>query len=227
MAKISKTERIPKPGTAARKILMENITDFPIYKEYQSKGRRFFSKDQLKQVQKKCKDGVAWEEIEAIISKQGLTLTQSTFRKYLQSGLLPRATERKSTAKGSTAVYDADIIRHINLLLFIFNIPSNDFLNMVMDYLSENEISAKDAVETKLDRPLFASIIVDLYHETGNVLDAIDSTLAKHPEKAAEAKAVFADIDAFYQEQLEPKVQALVKLLEDYPMQLEEIPAEN
>lgn len=227
MAKISKSAQIPKLGTAARKILLENITDFPIYMEYLDKGRRFFTKDQLTGIQNDCKDGVTWEDIDKIISQQGLVLTQSTFRKYLQDGLLPRATGHKSTAKGSSAIYESDIIRHLNLLLFIFNVPSNDFLNMIINHLIANEISAAGAVETQLDRPLYAAICVDLYQSSRDVLDAIDTTLAKHPKKVAEARELFAELETIFQEQLEPKIQALVKLLEDYNMQLSDIPQEN
>ena len=227
MAKVSKSARIPKLGTAARKILTNNITSFPIYQESLEKGRRFFTEEQLEELQQECTEGLTWEEIDRIISQQGLVLTQSNFRKYLQDGLLPRATGHKSTSTGSSAVYDADIIRHINLLLFIFNTPSNDFLNLVINLLEDSEISAAEAVETKLDRPLFAAVCVDLYQGNGSVQSAIDETLTKYPEVAKQAQEKFAEIEKLFEGQLRPKISELEKFLQDQPMLLDEIPDEN
>lgn len=227
MAKKSKSSQIPKIGTAARKILMDNITGFPVYEDCLDKGRRFFTEDQLVEIEDKYKGGLTWEEIDKVISRQGLVLTQSTFRKYLQEGLLPRATGHNSTSKGSSAVYDSDIIRHINLLLFIFNVPTNDFLNLVIGYLTQNEISAVEAVESKLDRPLYAAISVDLYQSGRETLDAIDVAMTKHPDIAEKAKSMFEEIETAFRDQIDPKITALINLLKDYPMQLTDIPDES
>jgi len=227
MAKESKAVQIPKLGTAARKILLENITEFPIYQEYLNKGRRFFTKEQLENIKKEFKEGLTWEEIDRTISQQGLVLTLSTFRKYLQDGLLPRATGHKSTSKGSSAIYDPDIICHLNLLLFIFNVPQNDFLNLVINYLTENEITAAEAVETKLDRPLYAAICVDLYQSNGEFLHALSTALVKHQGKADEAREMYAEIENIFQEQLDPKISDLIKFLKGHPMQLSDIPEDN
>jgi hypothetical protein len=49
----------------------------------------------------------------------------------------------------------------------------------------------------------------------------------KHPEKADEARKMYAEIESIFQEQLVPKINDLIKFLEGHPMQLSDIPEEN
>jgi hypothetical protein len=225
-SKVTKSAQIPKLGTAARKKLLEIITEIPIYKEYIEKGRRFFSQERLVEIEKLYKKtGLSWDEIDRVVSQQGLTLTQATFRKYLQAGLIPKDVKYSPTASGRVAYYDVGIISHINLVLFLFSVPSNNILHFVIDVLNQFEITAAEAVESKLDSNLYTAICVDLYQENGDVSSAISEVLKeKYPETEAVALKLIHEIEDIFDKQLHPKIDELVQYLEKYQMLLSDIP---
>lgn len=93
--------------------------------------------------------------------------------------------------------------------------------------MNQNEITAADAVASKLDRELYPAICVDLYQSNGWIPVAIDEALANHPETAETAKKMYSEIEEIFARQLEPKILELVRFLEGYPMQLTDIPEDN
>jgi DNA-binding transcriptional MerR regulator len=63
-------------------------------------------------------DGITAQEAIALFQARGMKLSEATFRKYVQLGLLPtsRRVGRKGKHKGSQGVYPVSVVRRINLL---------------------------------------------------------------------------------------------------------------
>jgi DNA-binding transcriptional MerR regulator len=62
--------------------------------------------------------GITSREVVRIFESRGARLSESTFRKYVQVGLLPRSRRvgRKGKHTGSTGLYPVDVVRRINLI---------------------------------------------------------------------------------------------------------------
>src|SRR5512136_2045307 len=62
--------------------------------------------------------GITSREVVLLFSSRGARLSEATFRKYVQVGLLPRSRRvgRKGKHTGSTGLYPVDVVRRINLI---------------------------------------------------------------------------------------------------------------
>ena len=62
--------------------------------------------------------GITSREVIRIFSSRGARLSEATFRKYVQVGLLPRSRRvgRKGKHTGSTGLYPVDVVRRIVLI---------------------------------------------------------------------------------------------------------------
>src|SRR5512135_2583094 len=62
--------------------------------------------------------GITSREVVRIFESRGARLSESTFRKYVQVGLLPRSRRvgRKGKHTGSTGLYPVEVVHRINLI---------------------------------------------------------------------------------------------------------------
>src|SRR5512136_1581922 len=62
--------------------------------------------------------GITSREVVRIFEARGARLSEATFRKYVQGGLLPRSRRvgRKGKHTGSTGLYPVEVVRRINLI---------------------------------------------------------------------------------------------------------------
>src|SRR5512136_2123088 len=62
--------------------------------------------------------GITSREVVLLFSSRGARLSEATFRKYVQVGLLPRSRRvgRKGKHTGSTGLYPVEVVRRINLI---------------------------------------------------------------------------------------------------------------
>jgi hypothetical protein len=74
-----------------------------------------FSEAELVEIEARFPDGVSTQEIVELFSTRGERLTEATFRKYVQLGLLPRSVRvgRKGKHRGSQGRYPAGVVRQI------------------------------------------------------------------------------------------------------------------
>jgi hypothetical protein len=77
-----------------------------------------FSIDELNQLEQHYPTGISAPEIITLFQSRGIKLSEATFRKYIQLGLLPtsRRVGRKGKHRGSCGVYPASVLRRINLI---------------------------------------------------------------------------------------------------------------
>lgn len=79
---------------------------------------RAFSEAELAGIESAHPSGLSTQEVVALFAAHGERLSEATFRKYVQLGLLPRSVRvgRKGKHRGSQGLYPAAIVRQIELI---------------------------------------------------------------------------------------------------------------
>lgn len=81
-----------------------------------SQGKGLYTEDELDELELMFADGItAVQAVELFVSR-GVRLSEASFRKYVQQGLLPRSRRvgRKGKHRGSMGMYPAKTVRRIN-----------------------------------------------------------------------------------------------------------------
>jgi len=74
--------------------------------------------EELAQIERDYPSGLSARAILEIFRPRGVRLSEATFRKYVQAGLLPRSVRvgRKGKHRGSQGLYPVDAVRRINAI---------------------------------------------------------------------------------------------------------------
>lgn len=74
--------------------------------------------DEIDRIEREYADGVPARVIVEIFRPLGVALSEATFRKYIQAGLLPRSRRvgRKGKHRGSQGLYPVESVRRINAI---------------------------------------------------------------------------------------------------------------
>jgi len=74
--------------------------------------------DEIDRIEREYPQGVPARVIVEIFKPRGVALSEATFRKYVQSGLLPRSRRvgRKGKNRGSQGLYPVESVRRINAI---------------------------------------------------------------------------------------------------------------
>ncbi len=77
-----------------------------------------FSEAELAGIESQHPNGLSTQEVVALFAAHGERLSEATFRKYVQLGLLPRSVRvgRKGKHRGSQGLYPSAIVRQIELI---------------------------------------------------------------------------------------------------------------
>ncbi len=77
-----------------------------------------WTEERLAALEKAHPEGLGMQEIVEAFGSKGDRLTEATFRKYVQVGLLPRSVRvgRKGKNRGSLGLYPATVIRRIEMI---------------------------------------------------------------------------------------------------------------
>jgi len=83
-----------------------------------SREESSWSEDKLSDLERAHPDGMSVQQIVAAFTARGERLTEATFRKYVQLGLLPRSVRvgRKGKHRGSQGLYPVSAVRQIDHL---------------------------------------------------------------------------------------------------------------
>ena len=75
-----------------------------------------FTEEELEAIEQAHPKGLSVQQVVDVFTHKGLKLTEATFRKYVQLGLLPRSVRvgRKGQRRGSQGLYPATAIRQID-----------------------------------------------------------------------------------------------------------------
>jgi hypothetical protein len=79
-------------------------------------ARSVLREEEVRAVETTYPDGLTAVQIVDAFTSRGVKLSEASFRKYVQQGLLPRSKRvgRKGKHKGSLGVYPAKVVRRIN-----------------------------------------------------------------------------------------------------------------
>ena len=74
--------------------------------------------NEIDRLERERAGGITSREVVRIFESRGARLSESTFRKYVQVGLLPRSRRvgRKGKHTGSTGLYPVEVVHRINLI---------------------------------------------------------------------------------------------------------------
>jgi len=77
-----------------------------------------WSEEELDRLEAAHPEGMSVQQIVEAFATRGERLTEATFRKYVQLGLLPRSVRvgRKGKHRGSQGLYPASVVRQIDLI---------------------------------------------------------------------------------------------------------------
>ncbi len=77
-----------------------------------------WSEEELLQLEADHPQGLSTQQVVELMAARGSSLSEATFRKYVQLGLLPRSVRvgRKGKHRGSQGLYPATVIRQIELI---------------------------------------------------------------------------------------------------------------
>lgn len=80
--------------------------------------RTILQPDELAQIEQQLGDGVSVRQVVELFQERGVRFSEATFRKYVQSGLLPRSRRvgHKGKHRGSRGLYPPAVIRRINAI---------------------------------------------------------------------------------------------------------------
>jgi DNA-binding transcriptional MerR regulator len=114
---------------------------------------------QLAAIERRYPNGVTSREILEIFAEHGQGLTQATFRKYVQLGLLPRSRRvgRKGKFQGSQGIYPVGAIRRLNLVRRLMR------ENLTLEQILRSFRRFKDQIE-ELEQALL-KVLSDLEEE--------------------------------------------------------------
>jgi hypothetical protein len=133
--KRNKSDLLPPYRSWARAQLVERVTSLPDYVNNLEKGYQFFTQEELANLRNRYSKGFTWEDIDQELSRKGILLKKGTFRKYIQEGNLPRAVGYRNRENGRVALFPADIISHINFILYFFKVAERTQLVEILELI--------------------------------------------------------------------------------------------
>lgn len=136
--------------------------------------------DELQRIEKEFEGGMTAKAILEVFRPRGARLSEGTFRKYVQSGLLPRSRRvgRKGKHRGSQGLYPVEAVRRINAIKKMMA------EGLTLDEIRRSFVFFKNNIE-QVDRD-----IVEVLDGFGGML--AESTLPK--ERKRELKSQLDDL---------------------------------
>jgi DNA-binding transcriptional MerR regulator len=114
-----------------------------------------FNPRELEEIERRFSVGISSQQVIELFQSRGVKLSEATFRKYVQLGLLPTSKRvgRKGKHRGSRGIYPVTIVRRINLIKGMMD--QDMTLEEIRDsFLSVHNgvIKASEALDSLFDR---------------------------------------------------------------------------
>ena len=105
--------------------------------------QELFEADELMTIEAKMPGGISSQEVISLFQERGVRLSEATFRKYVQLGLLPTSKRvgRKGKHRGSRGVYPVSVVRRINLIKALMQ------KGMTLEEIRDSFISIQNDIE--------------------------------------------------------------------------------
>ena len=132
-----------------------------------------FTTRELEEIERRWSGGIPSQEVISLFQARGVKLSEATFRKYVQLGLLPtsRRVGRKGKHRGSRGLYPVSVVRRINVIK-----------RMMAEDLTLEEI-----------RDSFFSVQNEL-ERAGEAMDGLIASLRAHIERLKERGEPTTDV---------------------------------
>jgi DNA-binding transcriptional MerR regulator len=132
-----------------------------------------FTTRELEEIERRWSEGIPSQEVISLFQARGVKLSEATFRKYIQLGLLPtsRRVGRKGKHRGSRGLYPVSVVRRINVIK-----------RMMAEDLTLEEI-----------RDSFFSVQNQL-EKAGEAMDGLIASLRDHIERLRERGEPTTDV---------------------------------
>lgn len=151
-------------------------------------AREGFGEEDLAAIERAHPRGMTVQEIVEVFAGRGDKLTEATFRKYVQLGLLPRSVRvaRKGKRRGSQGLYPATVVRQIDEIRRLMG------QGYTMDEIQREFLFIRGDIEelTRHLERIYASVETVL-HERKR--DAVDGFAARQLEEARELGRALLD----------------------------------
>jgi hypothetical protein len=97
--------------------MTRDISPYSVSQRGQQDVRRL-TEENFSEIEKSNPEGLTTQQIVDVFSSNGEKLTEATFRKYVQLGLLPRSVRigRKGRHRGSQGLYPSTVVRQIDIV---------------------------------------------------------------------------------------------------------------
>jgi hypothetical protein len=155
---------------------------------------RFFDETELRAIEGQNPQGFTSQRIVELFQDRGIRLSEATFRKYIQMGLLPRSVRvgRKGKHQGSQGVYPVGTVRQINEIKRM----------MSLDYTIE---------DIQRQFVMVRAEIGDLARRIEDLLGRIDGAIAAGPLEQDVARSLSRELGEArrYAEQLIAKLERI------------------
>jgi len=139
---------------------------------------RLLTEQELVLLETSKPEGVTAQEVVEIFTSREVKVSEATFRKYVQLGLLPRSrrVRREGRRRGSLGLYPVSVVRRIN-----------DIKKLIAEDLTIEEIRQRFLCAT--------SEIDELEESITRVFDRIEKTLADRPKETETLSMLTRDFD--------------------------------
>jgi DNA-binding transcriptional MerR regulator len=139
-----------------------------------------FEIEELRKVELRWPDGVSSQDVIDLFQSRGVKLSEATFRKYVQMGLLPNSRRRVGTKgkhRGSRGVYPTSVARRINLIKRLMQ------EGLTLEEIRDSFVSIQNDIEKVSDAfdCLFSSMEVRMENlqDEGCKIEPVEQDIAK------------------------------------------------
>ncbi len=151
-----------------------------------------FTSEDLKKFESSRPEGISSQEVISIFQARGVKLSEATFRKYVQLGLLPTSKRigKKGKHQGSKGIYPISVVRRINLIKYMM------MENMTLEEIWESFLAIQNEMERAQQSLDGLFELIDQRIERVGLREAFAEGLKKEVEQTRkEAQGVLKKIE--------------------------------
>lgn len=107
-----------------------------------------FSSRELEEIERSHRGGISSSQVLRLFQEKGVKLSEATFRKYVQLGLLPtsRRVGEKGKHRGSRGLYPATVVRRIALIKRLMG------ADLTLEQIRDSLLSIQNEIEQTEDK---------------------------------------------------------------------------
>jgi hypothetical protein len=190
-------EDLAKQPVGLRDGLGQIIVNDPQYLNGLETGSRFFTSQQLTEIEAKYPDpGLTFVQIQEELAKIKVILKPATFKKYVGMKLVSGTSRIKKTERGSIGFYPATVIRQINLIKYLLDCK-RDFLECYISALKATPSNALQIIQEDAEDAFDITENIGYFTADTAVASHLDDLLLHKVISQADKEAIMSKVEAF------------------------------